>query len=162
MSLVSLIPILWLWTLPSFWMSMTDTPDYQESGIASTFRPGGKWNNGKFACGGDWVDESLPICAHRTLPCGTWVSIENKKTGDTAWCQVRDRGPYGAITPAGKWVVKRPNDPETADAKYRGVIDLGPSVAESAGTKGWGRVVIRTWHRKTRDRLRRAARNNNN
>jgi hypothetical protein len=74
------------------------------------------------------VRSSVPVCAHRTLPCGTWIHITNKKNNHTAWCQVRDRGPYGALTPEGKWVIKRPRDREL-EAKYKGVLDMSPTVA---------------------------------
>lgn len=123
-------------------------PDYVKIGIASTFRPHERWNNGKFACGGRWKDPNRPVCAHRWIPCHTWIEVENTKNGSTAWCEVMDRGPYGALTPEGQWVLKRPRDPKTKLARWRGIIDLSPSVSKAIGTNGWARVKIRSWHRK--------------
>ena len=121
------------------------TPNFQQRGLATTFYPKEKWNNGKFACGGNWTDPSLPVCAHRTLPCRTWVLVENEKTGDTAWCEIRDRGPYGALMPDGTWVVRKPRDHRFRQARYRSIIDLGPTVALRVNTRGKARVVIRAW-----------------
>src|SRR5262245_4518398 len=51
---------------------------------------------------------ALPFgVAHRTLPCGTALRIVNLRTGRAAHAVVLDRGPYGALLPNGRWVVKR-------------------------------------------------------
>jgi hypothetical protein len=120
-------------------------------GIASTFYPKEKYNDGQFACAGrtkllpkatmqEWTDETLPVCAHRTLPCGTWIQVKNVKTKATSWCVVADRGPYGALTSKGKWVLKRPNS--KTKGRFNRMIDLGPTVAEKAATKGLAKVQI--------------------
>ena len=134
--------------LSSLFQEEVPPPDYTNTGIASTFTAHEKWNNGKFACGGDWEDPDRAVCAHRWLPCGTWIEVESKKTGRTAWCEVMDRGPYGALSSDGKWVLKRPRDPKTKSAKWRGIIDLSPSVTNAIGTGGFGVVTIRSWHKK--------------
>ena len=133
----------------------------KQVGIATKFFPVEEHNNGKFACTGRtplfpasklrrWRTgmEDLPLCAHRTIPCGTWVWVQNVKTKAGAWCVVGDRGPYGALTPDGDWVLKLARNPDTKDAEYRAVIDLSPGVAKKVGTKGWARVRIHWWRDK--------------
>ena len=154
-----------IWALTLSMGFLTDVPRPRtDVGIASYFKPVEKHNNGIFACAGrtpmlpykthrEWKDPEMPICASRTIPCGTWVYVENLKTKDTTWCMVADRGPYGAKMPNGKWVVKRPGDPKTKAAKYRGIIDLSPRVMREAGTKGWGRVRIRWWPKSRQNKL---------
>jgi rare lipoprotein A (peptidoglycan hydrolase) len=41
-------------------------------------------------------DTNQPMCAHRTLPFGTKVLVENVQTGLKAVCTIRDRGPFVA------------------------------------------------------------------
>jgi len=73
-----------------------------EDGIASQYeRSSGR----KVACGGE-LDESALSAAHRTLPCGTRVRVENKQNGRSVTVTINDRGPYIKsriidLTPAG-------------------------------------------------------------
>lgn len=131
-------------------------------GVATKFFPKEEHNNGKFACAGRtellprdthsaWEDEDMPICAHRWAPCGTWVRVENLRTNEVSWCLVADRGPYGATTADGDWVLRAPaNKDAPKDAKYRAVIDLSPSIARKIGSKGWAKVRIKWWRPKRR------------
>ena len=42
-----------------------------------------------------WYQTSDPIvCAHKTLPMGTIVTVTNVETGKSTTCKVGDRGPY--------------------------------------------------------------------
>ena len=129
-------------------------------GIATRFFPKEKHNNGKFACAGRthllprsihtrWKDESMPICAHRSAPCGSWIRVENLRTKDVQWCLVADRGPYGAVSPSGKWVLKSPRNLHNVPkrSKFRAVIDLSPYIAAKLNTKGYARVRISWWPR---------------
>ena len=47
-------------------------------------------------CTGKKMEPGQLACAHRTLPCGTVVMLENPRTGRFGVCQVLDRGPFGA------------------------------------------------------------------
>ena len=76
--------------------------------------------------------------AHRTLPMGSTVAVQNTKTGMIAIGKVIDRGPYGAILD-GSWLIKRkPTDP----GKWRGCVDLTPDMAKAIGHKGFDTVRV--------------------
>jgi hypothetical protein len=62
-----------------------------------------------------------PICAHRWLPCGTKIVVQNMERTGTTVCRVADRGPYGVDVGSGRW---------------RGVIDLTPHVAKAVKLDG--------------------------
>jgi peptidoglycan lytic transglycosylase len=69
---------------------------------------------GRPTASGAKYDPTQNTCAHRTLPFGSEVEIEDVKTGRTARCVINDRGPY---------------------AKGR-LIDMSRSVAEDLGVYG--------------------------
>src|SRR5437868_8711950 len=50
--------------------------------------------HGKKTASGQIFDMNKLTCAHRTLPFGTRVLIENPRTGETVIVTVNDRGPY--------------------------------------------------------------------
>lgn len=63
----------------------------------------------RVACGGV-LDTKRPTVAHRTLPCGTRLSLSNPRNGRSVVATVTDRGPY-------------------TNAK----LDLGPAVTAALG-----------------------------
>ena len=134
-------------TIVAVWMSTAPG----EAGLATQFQPVEPLNDGRLACDGgrQWEDPEEPVCAHRTLPCGTLLLVQSVQTGKTAWCRVLDRGPYGALTAEGTWIIKKPGDQETATATWRGVLDVGPRVGRELGLRGRGRVRI-WWQRPVR------------
>src|SRR5687768_313563 len=69
---------------------------------------------GNSTASGEKYDPDEATCAHRTLPFGSEVEIEDVKTGRTARCVINDRGPY---------------------AKGR-IIDMSRAVAEELGVYG--------------------------
>jgi rare lipoprotein A len=69
---------------------------------------------GNSTANGDRYDPDAATCAHRTLPFGSEVEIEDLKSGRTARCVINDRGPY---------------------AKGR-LIDMSRAVAEELGVYG--------------------------
>ena len=58
--------------------------------------------------------------AHRTLPCGTHVRVENKQNGRSVVVTINDRGPY---------------------IKSR-IIDLTPAAAQALRFSGLARVSV--------------------
>ena len=66
-----------------------------ESGIASTYGEGDGFEGNRTACGQVFHTQVVQI-AHKTLPCGTYVRVEDTSTGRTVDAQVTDRGPYVA------------------------------------------------------------------
>ena len=68
-------------------------PGYQETGKASWY---GRWHHGRLTASGEAYDMHRMTAAHRTLPLGARVAVENLKNGRTAEVRINDRGPYVA------------------------------------------------------------------
>ena len=56
-------------------------------------------------CPGFHYDASIMTAAHRTIPCGAWVKVTNRRTGQSVKLRITDRGPHVAgrivdLTPA--------------------------------------------------------------
>jgi rare lipoprotein A len=83
---------------------------YREHGLASYY---GKGFHGHKAADGERFSQNEMTAAHRRLPLGTKVLVENRDTGEQVEVKITDRGPY-------------------ADKKRR-VIDLSKAAAESIG-----------------------------
>ena len=64
-----------------------------ESGIASTYGEGDGFEGNRTACGQIFHTRVVQV-AHKTLPCGTTLRIEDVSTGRTVEAVVTDRGPY--------------------------------------------------------------------
>jgi rare lipoprotein A len=96
-------------------------PWYSESGLASYY---GKEFQGKKTASGERFSPTEMTAAHRSLPLGTKVMVENLETGAKTEVKITDRGPY-------------------ADKKHR-LIDLSKAAADSIGLveQGVGRVQV--------------------
>ena len=98
-------------------------PWYREHGLASYY---GKGFHGRTAADGDRFSQNEMTAAHRKLPLGTKVMVENRTTGEQVEVKITDRGPY-------------------ADPKRR-IIDLSKAAANSIGLVESGvgpvRVVV--------------------
>jgi hypothetical protein len=103
-------------------------------GLATRFGdPGDPLDGNHLSCTHQKLQPGQLACAHRTLPCGTVLMLENPRTKRVAVCQVLDRGPFGAILPSGNWGLKR-HAYEPGD--WRGILDLSPAVAEALEFNG--------------------------
>jgi hypothetical protein len=118
-----------------------------EQGRATRFAdPGDKWRGGKSPCLGRRVEHTDWGVAHRSLPCGTMVTVTNHRTGLTVVAPVVTRGPYGACLDVGwtrgpceAWAIKR----RAGDAGvWRGVVDLTPPVFAALAAKSFDRVTL--------------------
>jgi rare lipoprotein A (peptidoglycan hydrolase) len=111
-----------------------------DRGLATRYGdPGDRLGQQRLSCTNKRMLPGQLVCAHRTLPCGSVVVLENPRNGQLALCQVLDRGPFGAILPDGGWGVKiRRSEP----GAWRGLIDLSPAVAKALGHNGRERVRI--------------------
>jgi rare lipoprotein A len=54
----------------------------------------GEAHHGKQTASGERFDMHAMTAAHRTLPLGTWLLVENPENGKTVRVRVNDRGPY--------------------------------------------------------------------
>ena len=115
-------------------------PLHVDRGLATRFGdPGDQLAGGAMSCTGEKLAQTDLVCAHRTLPCGTLLVVENIRNRKFALCQVLDRGPFGALLPSGEWTVKRTvHEPGV----WRGIVDLGPAVAEALEFNGRERVRL--------------------
>jgi rare lipoprotein A len=95
-------------------------PWYQEHGLASYY---GKGFHGRKTASGDRFSQNEMTAAHRQLPLGTKVMVENRDTGEQAEVKITDRGPY-------------------TDKKRR-VIDLSKAAADSIGLVESGVAPVR-------------------
>ena len=93
---------------------------YEEQGIASWYG-GGDGFAGRPTASGEIFDPSLLTAAHRTLPLGTWIVVENLDTHQKVVVKVHDRGPF-----------------------VRGrVLDLSKGAATRLGMLGTGMAEVR-------------------
>jgi rare lipoprotein A len=94
---------------------------YSEKGMASHY---GKEFQGKKTASGERFSPTDMTAAHRKLPIGTKVMVENLETGEKTEVMITDRGPY-------------------ADRKRR-IIDLSKAAADSIGLvqQGVGPVQV--------------------
>jgi rare lipoprotein A len=93
---------------------------YREHGLASYY---GKGFHGHKAANGERFSQNEMTAAHRQLPLGTKVLVENRDTGEQAEVKITDRGPY-------------------ADRKRR-IIDLSKAAADSVGLVETGVAPVR-------------------
>jgi|SRR5437764_890705 len=68
-------------------------PAMFETGIASTYGEGDGFEGNRTACGQVFHTNVVQI-AHKSLPCGTAVRVEDTDTGLSVDAVVTDRGPY--------------------------------------------------------------------
>jgi rare lipoprotein A len=68
-------------------------PKVFQSGIASTYGEGDGFEGNRTACGQIFRTRIVQV-AHKSLPCGTLIRIEDADTGRTVDAEVTDRGPY--------------------------------------------------------------------
>lgn len=104
--------------------SAHDTPlpgnIYEESGTASWYG-GGDGFAGKPTASGEIFDPSQLTAAHRTLPLGTWLEVEDLDTHRKVIVKVNDRGPF-----------------------IRGrILDVSKAAAERLGMMGTGTAEVR-------------------
>ncbi len=98
--------------------------EYQESGEASWYGGNGDGFSGRPTASGEIFNPKDLTCAHRTLPLGTYLEVENLDNAKKVIVKVNDRGPF---------------------AKGR-ILDLSKRSAMDLGflTEGFTRVHIRT------------------
>ncbi len=67
---------------------------FEEEGEASWYGGAGDGFAGKPTASGEIFDPARLTCAHRTLPLGTYVEVENLASGRKVVLRVNDRGPF--------------------------------------------------------------------
>ena len=92
-------------------------PETTLHGVASWY---GQEFAGRTTANGEIFDPMLFTAAHRTLPFGTWVRVNNLANGKTVDVRIIDRGPF---------IEGR-------------LIDLSKAAAQAVGISGVGRVKL--------------------
>jgi rare lipoprotein A len=64
---------------------------WSETGVASWYGPG---FNGNRTASGEVFDQEAMTAAHKTLPFGTIVRVENRDNGQVTEVEINDRGPF--------------------------------------------------------------------
>lgn len=95
------------------WYVPRETPDYDESGVASWY---GSDFHGRRTANGEVFDAYALTAAHPTLPLPCFAYVTNISTGKTILVRVNDRGPY---------VSDRIIDMSYASAKALGYVSQG-------------------------------------
>jgi rare lipoprotein A len=95
-------------------------PWYREDGMASYY---GKGFHGRKTASGERFSQDEMTAAHRQLPLGTKVMVENRETGEQTEVKITDRGPY-------------------TERKHR-IIDLSKAAADSIGLVEPGVAPVR-------------------
>ena len=91
---------------------------YEERGYASWY---GRAHHGLRTASGEPYDMTRMTAAHKTLPFGTWVRVENLDNHRTVEVRINDRGPF-------------------VDQR---IIDLSHAAARVIGAIGAGLVPVR-------------------
>jgi rare lipoprotein A (peptidoglycan hydrolase) len=114
-----------------------------DEGRASYYGQTERWR-GLPTASGEAFDPDVFAAAHRTLPFGTKLLVENMANGKTVLVKVNDRGPFGMVDENGEWwagrrykdglwrVRNRAYERKTLTEQpgpYRAVIDLTPAAA---------------------------------
>ncbi len=92
---------------------MREARGYAETGMASWYGPG---FHGRKTASGERFDQKALTAAHKTLPFGTRVRVENLANGREVVVRINDRGPFSA---------KRIIDLSRAAAQKLGMIASG-------------------------------------
>ncbi|BDU69166.1 hypothetical protein GETHOR_12670 [Geothrix oryzae] len=74
--------------------SSADGQAYVEEGVASWYGGDGDGFAGRPTASGEIFDPEQYTCAHRTLPLGSFVEVENLDNRKRAVLRVNDRGPF--------------------------------------------------------------------
>ena len=72
----------------------SDARGYLETGEASWYGGNGDGFSGKPTASGELFNPKDLTCAHRTLPLGTYLEVENLDNGKRVVVKVNDRGPF--------------------------------------------------------------------
>lgn len=73
---------------------LLSTSAHSESGIASVYGNGDGYAWKPVACGGGKMDPGALTAAHKTLRCGSHVTVTNARNGRSVVVRITDRGPF--------------------------------------------------------------------
>jgi rare lipoprotein A len=114
-----------------------------EEGVASWYG-GNDGFEGKPTASGEIFDGRKMTAAHRTLPLGTWVDVENVRTGRTARVRINDRGPFakGRIIDLSRVAAEKLDVIGPGTARVRLTVVSAGSTAPEVSATGWWNVQV--------------------
>ena len=123
-------------------------------GLATWY--GGKRWHGRLTASGQIFDQFQLTAAHKRLPFGTLVRVQNLKNGRTVSVRITDRGPYGK----GRIIDLSRAGAQQLGMLVAGVVPVRLTVLKwgKGRKKGWQQVVKRYKTRQSRLRRARLAR----
>lgn len=114
-------------------------PGGTEEGLASWYG-GNDGFEGKPTASGEIFTGDKMTAAHRTLPLGTWVEVENRNNGRKARVRINDRGPFikGRIIDLSHLAADRLGviGPGVAPVRLT-IVEPGPELLEVSPTGRW-------------------------
>lgn len=117
-------------------------PPVQQVGRATWYGAGTKFHGDWTASGQRFRPDEEVTCAHRTLPFGTVVMLEDPETGRRIWCRINDRGPYVVRTDAGE-IDPVLAGPARGARDWTRIADLSRLAAWRLGVHGEGLFDLR-------------------
>lgn len=111
------------------WISAVDGTEF---GAASWYGGDGDGFSGRRTASGEVYDPGGLTCAHRTLPFGTVLVVQNEANGRRVLLRVNDRGPYLA----GRLLDVSPSAAAELGFLERGVAQVSIRVAERRFSAG--------------------------
>ena len=117
-----------------------DRGGYTETGQASWYGCAEDGFEGKFTAAGELMDAGLLTCAHRTLPLGTYLEVQNLENGKRVIVRVNDRGPFVR----GRILDVSPRAARELGFQEQGTADVTIHAVEKDGSpfKGWVAVDL--------------------
>jgi hypothetical protein len=119
-------------------------PPVQQTGMATTYGLGGLHGD-TLANGEPFRPEKRQTCAHKSLELGSVILVESASTGKSAWCVVRDRGPYAVKTDDGEIKAVSHSYKSTDDEKWVRRLDTSVAMSKALGEWGLFKVRMRYW-----------------
>lgn len=102
------------------------------------------WNDGLYGGLTIWHQthpRKVEGVAHRTLPLGSWVVVQNPVTKEAIPLRVIDRGPFGAIDSDGHWFIKSGANASRL-GKFSGCLDITYPAGVKITHRGKQRVLF--------------------
>ncbi len=120
--------------LGKWYQPLTNAQGFSQTGVASWY--GEKFHGKQTACG-EIFDMDTISAAHKTLPLGTYVRVNNLKNNKTLDLRINDRGPFvaGRVIDLSKAAAKALGvyHPGTAPVEVV-VLGVAPQLASTNGT----------------------------
>lgn len=142
---MSLVKLLAIYAVASNSVDIPESieqPPVQQAGIATVYGRGG-FHGSVTASGEKFEPYEEQTCAHKELPLGSVILVENPENGKRVWCRVNDRGPYVVEDAQGQDKAVTPKYTLAEGEQWVRILDLSVKAGREIGIVGIGQVEIR-------------------